>query len=156
MTDFIPYEYKIRRPNLQPSTGGSGAGGNVPQVIIDSIVIPVSVTIDLSTIAGAGVTGSPGTVYEREYFLYHQEDYAVQGVWISTDEDTDQSDFAVQLVSATLDLSEERVYQTLPKEPDRFDAALIGDGGPIYLRVRAPYQSTPLYVTIELLTSRVN
>lgn len=156
MSDFIPYEYKIRRPNFQPSTGGSGAGGEMPQVIIDSIVIPVSVTIDLATIAGPGVTGSPGTVYERDYFLYHQEDYAVQGVWISTDEDTAQTDFAVQLVSETLDLTEERVYRTLPKDPDRFDATLIGDGGPIYLRVRASYQSTPLYVTIELLTSRVN
>lgn len=156
MTDFIPYEYKIRRPNIMPSGGGGGGGAAGPQIIIDSIVVPLSVTIDLATIAGPGVTGVAGTIYERDYFLFHQEDYAVQGIWISTDENTSQDGFSVQLVSEDSDLSESRHYEVLPKDPDRFDSTLIGDSGSIYLRVRAAYQSTPLYVTIELLTSKVS
>lgn len=156
MTDFIPYEYKIRRPNMMPGTSSGTDGSAAPQLVFDSIILPLAVTIDLATIAGPGVTGTPGTVYERDYFLFHQEDYAVQSVWISTDEDTAQTDFAVQLVSEATELSEERTYQTLPQTPDNFPATIIGDSGPIYLRVRAAYQSTPLYVTIELLTSKVS
>ncbi len=157
MSDFfVPHQYVAKRPTMLPMQAPTGGGQQPPQVVIDSIVVPLSRVIDLSEIAGPGTIGSAGVVYERDYFLYHQLDYAAQALVISTDEDTTQTDFSIEVVTGATSLSAERVYEVLPKTPDRFDVTLIADGdAPVFLRVRSTYQSTLVYVTIELLTSKV-
>lgn len=155
---FIPYQYQIKAPSQGRYTGGQAAAAEQPQLILDSIIVPVSKTIDLADI-NDGAAGTPGVVYEHDYFLYHPVDLSIQRLWLSTEEDTTQQEFSIQLVQrldgAFTELSAAQSYTILPEEPDFLDSVFAPDGGAVYLRVRSTYQSTLVYVTLELLTTKV-
>lgn len=148
MNGFDPYQYRVKVPNRPMSMGQSAAPAAQEPLVIDSILMPVSKTLDLTLISG-------GTF---DYFLLHQLDFSFSRFLLSVAQPVAQTQFSVQLIAvlngAEFELSEERSFEALRQEPAVIESIGSVPEAAIYARVRTTFQTTLVYVTLELLTSR--
>lgn len=164
---FVPRRNVVRRPqgsihNIIPVPHNANPGPSaqlpVTQIIIDSIMIPVSRDIPLATIAG-GSPGIPGVLYTADYFLVHDGPFAPKALLLSAAKNVDQPGMQAQILQQAdgrvLFLSPNVSIPYIGPTPVEIPFAADPDGGTIYVRIRALYQSTVLHATLELLTSKV-
>ncbi len=157
MPPFIPYQHGVRTPmaGFQPLTQPA-----VPQFVInvESITYPIGKQIDLLQMNG-GSPGVPGRVYQRDFFLFHSTDVNIDRLLWSASADVQQANkFSLQLVTTDGEgLSLEQSYSSLFKTGKEVIPAVFtpDQGKPVFLRVQSVYQTTQLYVTIEMVTSKV-
>jgi hypothetical protein len=157
MAPFVPYQHAVRSPmaGFQPM-----AQPAVPQFVInvESITYPIGKQIDLLQMNG-GSPGVPGRVYVRDFFLFHSTDVNIDRLLWSASNDVAQAyKFSLQLVTTDGEgLSIEQGYATLPKIGKEVIPAVFtpDNGKPVFLRVQSVYQTTQLYVTVEMITSKV-
>lgn len=133
---------------------------SVPQFVItvESITYPIGKQIDLLQMNG-GSPGVPGRVYLRDFFLFHSTDVNIDRLlWSASDDVAQDNKFSLQLVTTDGEgLSMEQAYSSLPKTGKEIIPAVFtpDQGKPVFLRVQAVYQTTQLYVTVEMVTSKV-
>ncbi len=157
MRPFIPYQYAVKTPM---AGFASMAQPGVPQftINVESITYPIGKQIDLLQMNN-GSPGVPGLVYVKDFFLFHSTDVNIDRVlWSASEEVTQSSLFSLQLVTKDGEgLSTDNSYNVLPKlSREIIPAVYTPDAGePVFLRVRSTYQTTQLYVTIEMITSKV-
>jgi hypothetical protein len=157
MPPFIPYQYAVRTPmaGFQPM-----AQPSVPQFVInvESITYPIGKQIDLLQMNN-GLPGVAGRVYVKDFFLFHSTDVNIDRLlWSASADVLQDKKFSLQLVTTDGEgLSLEQSYSTLAKEGKEIIPAVFtpSQGKPVFLRVQAVYQTTQLYVTIEMVTSKV-
>ncbi len=154
---FVPYQHAVRSPmaGFQPMMQPA-----VPQFVInvESITYPIGKQIDLLQMNN-GSPGVAGRVYTKDFFLFHSTDVNIDRLLWSASADVAQSvKFSLQMVTENGEgLSQEISYANLPKSgKEIIPAVYTPDAGkPVFLRVQAEYQTTQIYVTVEMITSKV-
>jgi hypothetical protein len=160
VSGFQPFVYQAMTPRAGAAVSGpSGEAAPPPQQKIHSVLVPIPVDIDLSTISG--ITEPTGeTLYTRDYFLTHATEADIQRVYVSADLATSQRTFTLMLVAKdgqeVTELTGERAYTTLPvSEIDVVEDNFPSFKGALFLRVKGRSQVAHLFVTVEALTSQV-
>jgi hypothetical protein len=162
VTSFDPYVYTV--PN--PRSGAAMPTGPAPQAPVRapdqkvSVVTPICREVDLATISGEVDPPVAGTLYTFDYFLCHAVDATIQRVFVSAESAVAQSpSLALALIARSgqevADLTGDRVYTATPLETDVIEDAFPPFSGALFLRVRGTSQTSRLFITIELLSSKV-
>lgn len=159
MTSFEPFTYGVQPPRSGVAQQQS-APASAPAERRVSIMVPVSREIDLLDMAGTA-TPVPGTIYTRDFFLMHQTDAAIQKVQISSDAVAVQSPvMQLQLVAVEgqeeVEITGQRVYSVLPVETEVIEGTFPTFTGALFLRVTATSQEGRLFVTLDILSSKVS
>jgi hypothetical protein len=150
MSDFVPMQFVPLGPAGDDGYAAPAAPVVAPREF--QVVVPVSRTVRLDEVSGP-VAPVPGTVYQRDYFLLHPIDGAVQRVWFASSLPTAQTNFRVQLIGEDgEELTPRIAYARLPIVSTLLTERVgASAGGPVYLRVQAESQAADLFVTVELL-----
>jgi hypothetical protein len=158
---FNPHVYSVPGPreSLAQPIQQTPQVAQRPREAKTSVVAPISREIDLNEIAGFEVP-VPNEVYTRDYFLCHATDAAIQRVILSASERANQvKAMSLQLIAKqgqnVTELVGKRHYSMAPFDQETIEDTFPSFTGALYLRVDAVAQVTLLFVTLEILTSKV-
>ena len=160
MTSFDPYVYRVSEPRsgvaMPAASAGAPASAPVQQNV--AVLVPISTVIDLETVSGSTAPVA-GVFYTRDYFLSHWTDSTIQRVHISADVAAEQTFFSLKLVakngSEENDITGDRVYTVLPTDTDTVEDTFPHFTGALFMRVYTTSQVARVFVTLEVLSSKV-
>ena len=151
---FDPYVYTAMTPRSGQMTSiPQPAGQPAPPPAVAACILPFA----SESLIGDAL--NPTAVVERELFLLHPSELAFQRMLVGVSQDTNPTFLSVQLIqkrgTEVIDLTTERVIQSLRVVPDVIEDATAWGEGPVFLRLRATYSAAKLLVTVETLTFEV-
>ena len=163
---FIPYEYTLMAPSIADPIGESQAAPG-PKTRNSSIILPFPLELNPADITQPTVTLVAGTLYAKDFFLFHPQDQSFQRMWLSTFDTYNFDSFlAVQLIEqigqTVTELQQEFVIKKLGVDPTFIDQARSWSTGAVFLRLIAAASGAPatlpnvsIFFTLHSLTTEV-
>lgn len=157
---FVPLQYTIQTPRsgAEPVAAAAATDSKDRRV---SILVPITRQIDLWEMSGANAP-NPSATYVRDFFLAHWSEATIQRVYISFSRAMRQlalQPFYLQLIvkngAEESELTDRRQYATLTVETDIVEDVFPNFTGALFLRVSSASQVASLFVTLEVLSSKV-